>query len=134
MPETNEALGDFFTNEKKEIQSEELSEEESKIVETIEIALAKNPELSASKLCADIVYSGSCGFANSGQWAYVRNLRKDRRVRATIQAQLRSSEGIRTRQRTKIVPAGGKASLGCTVSQSMPVTYITYKVIGCEML
>lgn len=86
------------------------------------------------QLCAYIEYGDSCGFAGSGRRAYVRNRRNDSRVRATVETRWRYRLESGTSEREHVVPAGGRTSLGCTVSNSVPTTNRNFRVIGCVIL
>ena len=134
MHKVHESLGEFFVTDAEEVVGEALATEDKEVVAAFERATADDPDMMARDNCADIVYRGRCGFADSGQWAYVRNLRRDRRVRATIEVTFSSSENRGRNERTKSIPAGGRVSLGCTKSATMPVTTFSFRLIGCEIL
>ena len=100
------SLGEFFTSGKEELVGEELNSEEKQLVEEIELAITQFSKQLRSELCADISYTGKCGFANGGQWAYVRNLRKDTRVTVTIEIHSTSiGHPPRTSETTKTIRA-----------------------------
>ena len=129
-----DSLGAFFKSNQEDAETVDLDKNDQETLDAFDKALSEKPELETKSLCAYVSYGDYCGFARSGNEAYVQNRRRDRRVKATVE--VRWSQGIDDGrfQRTKIIPAGGKSYLGCTKSAHIPVTNYTYRVVGCEIL
>lgn len=127
-----EDLGSFFKDE--ELKTEELSKEDTATLDEMDAAHKARPELEVYAPCAYISYGERCGFAKAGSVAYVQNRLRNRRVRATVRVTWRQGIQRGTYQLTRVIPAGGRVSLGCTSSSNIPVAYYSFAVIGCETL
>lgn len=94
-----------------------------------------DPELFARAQCATVYYNGSCGFASSGSQAYVRNLRADRPVAATIRKTTELFGGsYSTSDYVVNLPAGGMQFLGCTQDNGATGNRYAYALAGCQVL
>ena len=133
MININEALGEFFSG------TGPLASKESSVLEGLKEAAdameaedKKHPETQFyAGGCAYIAYRDRCGFAKAGNAAYVVNRLRNRSVKVTVSVSWRSGINRGTYQVTRSLPPGGYAYLGCTMSGSIPVTYLSFRVDGC---
>ena len=126
-------LGDFF-NATKKPRNHKLTESEKSTLVDLEKLLDEQAQGATLANCASITYGGErCGFAKSGQEAYVINRDSKISVRVTIEVKW-SRGGVKkgSYQDVRVISAGGKVYLGCTASSAIPVEDYSYRVVGCE--
>lgn len=107
-----------------------LSEAERETNVRLAEALERQPH--AEVLNARIRYGDKCGFAKSGQIAYLVNALKDRSIRVTVREHYKAGTQEGHTDFSKDVAPDGEVMINCTVSDSIPVTYWTYQIIRVQ--